>query len=113
VDVVNANTGAPLGAGPARTKLAQLKLRVYSKLRVPGYQPYERLGLWLARDLQPLVRRLLLSKDSVAVELFEPPTVQALVDQHARREKNHTFLLMALIILQLGREQLERGHSAA
>jgi asparagine synthase (glutamine-hydrolysing) len=113
VDVVNANTGAPLGAGAARTKLAQLKLRVYSKLRVPGYQPYERLGLWLARDLQPLVRRLLLSNDSVAVELFERAAVEALIDQHAKRQRNHTFLLMALIILQLGRERLEQGSGAA
>ena len=36
-------------------------MKVFAKLGVPGYQPYERLGLWLARDLKPLVHRIVLS----------------------------------------------------
>ena len=35
--VVNANTGAPMGAGPLRQKLATLKMKVLAKLGVPGY----------------------------------------------------------------------------
>ncbi len=99
--VVNANTGAPMGASPTRTRLAQLKLRLYSKLRVPGYQPYERLGLWLAEDLQPLLARTLLGDGAPGRDVFADAEISRLIDQHRRRERNHTFLLMALLILSL------------
>jgi asparagine synthase (glutamine-hydrolysing) len=99
LEVVNANTGAPLGAGRLRAAVGHAKLRVYSKLRVPGYQPYERLGLWLARDLQPFLRRTLLDETFLDRGIFGRAAVESLVDQHARGERNHTFLLMALLVL--------------
>ena len=49
-----------MGAGPAVTALAHFRMRVSAKLGLPGYQPYERLGLWLKRELSPLVDRLVL-----------------------------------------------------
>lgn len=100
--VVNANTGAPMGASALRTRLSHFKLRAFSKLRVPGYQPYERLGLWLARDLQPFVRRTLLSESFLSQGVFEPSGVKRVVDQHARRERNHTFLLVAMLVFAVG-----------
>src|SRR5436305_5485298 len=49
--VVNANTGARVGAPPWQAKVATFQMKVLAKLGVPGYQPYERLGLWLRREL--------------------------------------------------------------
>ncbi len=107
LDVVNANTGAPMGAGALRTRAAQFKLRVYSKLRVPGYQPYERLGLWLARELQPLLKESLLSDRFLSWELFDRSGLERLIGTHRRRERNHTFLLMALLVLAEGESARE------
>lgn len=100
--VVNANTGAPMGASALRARLSHVGLRALSKLRVPGYQPYERLGLWLARDLQPFVRHTLLSDRFLSQGVFAPDRVRGLVDQHTSRERNHTFLLMAMLVFALG-----------
>jgi asparagine synthetase B (glutamine-hydrolysing) len=104
--VVNANTGAPMGAGSVRTRAAWLKMKVYSRLGVPGYQPYERLGLWLSRELRPMVHDLLFSERFNDRSVFEPQTVRTLVDEHEARRKNHTFLLMALMIFELGQRAL-------
>jgi hypothetical protein len=60
--VENTNTGAVLGAGKVRRAYAQVKGRVLGKLGVPGYQPYERIGLWLRRELAGAVRKTLLSE---------------------------------------------------
>ena len=109
--IVNANTGAAMGASRVTRQLASFKMRAFAKLGVPGYQPYERLGLWLAQDLQPLLRRTLLADAVLGVTGLEKQAVAALIDQHARRERNHTFLLMALLIL--GLEHVEDARSSA
>ena len=106
LQVVNANTGAPMGAGPIKTRVASLKMRVYAKLGVPGYQPYERLGLWLARELKPLVHRLVLSDRFLGRRLFVPDAVRRLVAQHEARTHNHTFLIMAMLIFEMAQEEL-------
>ena len=103
--VVNANTGAPMAAGPLRTRLGWLRMKVFAKVGVPGYQPYERLGLWLARDVKPLVHRHLLADGAVAVEMFGRDAVARLVAQHEARTHNHTFLLMALLISDAAHRQ--------
>jgi asparagine synthase (glutamine-hydrolysing) len=106
--VVNANTGARVGAGKALVRLSHFKLRVLAKLGVPGYQPYERLGSWLAHDLRPWLKRLLVDQEA-AVGLIEPPEWEGLIEQHASRSRNHTFLLMAGAILSSGRRQVRSG----
>ena len=75
-DVANTNTGAVLGAGRARRSFSKLKNRVFSKLGVPGYQPYERLGLWLKRDLAGLVRSTLLTDSCLDRGIFAPDTMR-------------------------------------
>jgi asparagine synthase (glutamine-hydrolysing) len=100
--IVNANTGSPVGAGEAARRLSTIKLRVFSKMRVSGYQPYERLGLWLSRDLQPYVRAMLLSPEALDRGLLEPDVVRRVVEDHSSRRRNHTFAVMAMLILELG-----------
>ncbi len=114
LDVVNANTGARMGAGPLHRRFTQLRSKVLAKLGVPGYQPYERLGLWLRRELSPLVRRLLLGDRCLDGGLFDPGTVRRVVESHLAGRHNHTYLIMALMIFEQGRRQLlePRGGAA-
>ena len=78
----------------------------FAKLRVPGYQPYERLGAWLREDLRPLVRRLLLSGPLLERGVLRPDAVRSMVEQHLDGSRNHTFLLLALMIFETGQRML-------
>jgi asparagine synthase (glutamine-hydrolysing) len=106
VGVVNSNTGAPLGAGRWRRRWAGLWMRGMAKLGVRGYQPYERLGLWLRRELAPLVQQILLDPQTLDRGLYDPEGVRAVVRGHLEQGRNHTFLLMALMIFELGLRRL-------
>ncbi|MBI3408468.1 MAG: hypothetical protein HY040_08955 [Planctomycetes bacterium] len=103
--VANANTGTRLGAGRFARSFAEVRLKVLAKLGVPGYQPYEKLGLWLRRELRPLVERLLLSPRCLERGIFEPKAVQGVVQRHLNNQANHTFLLLALMIFETGQRE--------
>lgn len=105
LSVLNTNTGARVGAGPLSRRWGSLRMRVLAKLGVPGYQPYERLGLWLRRELRATVESILLSEACLDRGIFEPDTVRAIVTQHANG-RNHTFLVMAMMIFELGQRYL-------
>ncbi len=107
--VVNSNTGARMGAGTLERNLAQLRLKVLSKLRVPGYQPYERLGAWLRDELRPLVQRLLLTGPILERGVLRPDALRSVVQQHLDGRRNHTFLLLALMIFETGQRTLVDG----
>jgi hypothetical protein len=113
LNVVNSNTGASMGAGPLRTSAAKFKMRVLAKLGVKGYQPYERLGLWLRRELRGLVQRVLLSDRCLDRGVFHPDTVRAVVRNHQESGRNHTYLLMAMMIFELGRREFIDGDGSA
>ena len=87
-------------------------MEVLGKLGVRGYQPYERLGLWLRRELRPLVRRLLLSDRCLGRGIFEPQTINAVVENHLSGRRNHTFLLMALMVFETGQREFIDGPCA-
>lgn len=103
--IVNANTAAPLGAGPLRNAIASFRRRVFAKLGLPGYQPYERLGLWLRRDVAHVVRDILLDERCLQRPHFSPDGIRGVVDNHLTGRRNHTFLLMALMIFELGQRR--------
>jgi hypothetical protein len=111
LDVVNVNTGTRVGAGRLAKTVSKFRTKVLAKLGVPGYQPYERLGLWLRRELRPLVRRLLLSDRCLGRGLFDPNTVRAVVDDHLEGRKNRTYLLLALMIFEVGQQEFIDGVS--
>ena len=77
-------------------------MRVLAKLGVKGYQPYERLGLWLKRELRPVVEETLLDPVCLDRGLLNPDCVRNVVRRHLASEANHTFLLMAMMIVELG-----------
>jgi asparagine synthase (glutamine-hydrolysing) len=107
--IANANTGVRVGAGRLTQAAGKARLKVLSKLRVRGYQPYERSGLWLRKDLLPLVNRLLLSDRCLSRGLFEPRTVESVVRQHAEGKRNHAFLLTALMVFEQGQREFFDG----
>ena len=106
--VANSNTGARPDASEWATAFARLRLRAYAKLRVPGYQPYERLGLWLSGPLRPMVERILLGESALDRGVFDADGVKQLLARHFNRSANHTFFIMALLIFELGQQVLER-----
>lgn len=110
--IVNANTGVRIGAGPLSRRFGTFRRRALAKLRVPGYQPYERLGPWLRRELRPLAERILLDSRCLDRGVFEPETVRQILAAHAGKRVNHTYLIMTLLIFELGqRLLLEDGES--
>jgi asparagine synthase (glutamine-hydrolysing) len=109
--VLNVNTGTRMEAGPLRRVAGKLRQKVLAKLGVRGYQPYERLGLWLRRELRPLVEELLLSDRCLERGIFDPNTVRRVVANHLAGG-NHTFLLMALMIFETGQREFTDAASA-
>jgi asparagine synthase (glutamine-hydrolysing) len=103
--VTNVNTGTVVGAGPLRKSVANFRRRVMAKLGVRGYQPYERLGLWLRRELRPLVEQLLLSDRCLGRGVFDPDALRTVVANHLSHRANHTFLLLALMIFETGQRE--------
>ena len=103
--VTNVNTGAKVGAGRLSKFVGYGRMRVLAKLGVKGYQPYERLGLWLRRELRTTVECILLDDRCLERGVFRPETVQKVVREHQGNTKNHTFLLMAMMIFELGQRK--------
>jgi asparagine synthase (glutamine-hydrolysing) len=102
--VMNVNTGTRMEAGPLRRVFGKVRHKILAKLGVRGYQPYERLGLWLRRELRPLVEELLLSDRCLDRGIFDPQTLRQLVETHFAGG-NHTFLIMALMIFETGQRE--------
>ena len=105
----NTNTGARVDAGKVTCAVHSARMKVFAKLGVRGYQPYERLGLWLRRELNPLVRSLLLDERCLDRGVFRAATVRHVVDQHMANKANHTFLLLAMMIFEQGQRQFIDG----
>lgn len=109
--VENTNTGSVLAAGKVRRTAAGLRMRVCSKLGMPGYQPYERLGLWLRRELATLVEEVLLDEACLDRGIFTPDTVRAVVRRHLAGQRNHTYLIMAMMVFEVGHRALFQERS--
>jgi len=112
LNVPNANTGARMGAGRWAQLAARVRSKVFAKLGVRGYQPYERLGLWLRRELRATVERLLLSEQSLSRGVFDPQTVRTVVSDHLNNRANHTFLILALMVFEVGQQEFFDNHAS-
>jgi len=103
--IVNVNTGTVVGASAMRQSVARFRTKVFAKLGVSGFQPYERLGLWLRRELRPLVERLLLGPRCLERGVLDPDTVREVVGNHLAGRRNHTFLVLAMMILEMSQRE--------
>lgn len=104
--VTNVNTGTRVGAGRLAKFASKARLKILAKLGVPGYQPYERLGLWLRRELRPLVQRILLNERSQNRGVFDPQAIRTVVEDHLNNRRNHTYLLLALMIFEVAQQEI-------
>lgn len=111
--VVNSNTGARMGAGRLTRAVSEFRMRVLAKLGVKGYQPYERLGLWLREDLRLFVERVLLGERCLDRGVFDPTALKAVIDGHLNHGRNHTYLLLAMLAFELGQRALIDGDAYA
>ena len=107
----NSNTGAPVGVSAMRRQLSYYRMRILAKLGVKGYQPYERLGLWLKRELRPLVESILLDPRCLDRGLFNPECVRSVVHRHMEGQANHTYLIMAMMVMETGFSSAEMKHN--
>lgn len=112
LNVRNVNTGARMGAGKLEQFAAKVRHKIFAKLGVKGYQPYERLGLWLRRELRPLVDDILLSPRCLERGIFEPQAVRDAIERHRTKQANHTFLLMAMMIFEVGQRTFVDGEQS-
>jgi asparagine synthase (glutamine-hydrolysing) len=110
--VRNVNTGARMTAGRAARLLGKVRQKVFAKLGVKGYQPYEKLGLWLRRELRPLVAEVLLDARCLERGIFDPQAVRGVIDRHNAGRANHTFLILAMLIFESGQRMFVDGDAA-
>ncbi len=109
----NSNTGAKVGASALVRQVSLFRMKVLGKLGFKGHQPYERLGLWLRTSLKPLVEEILLSSDCLDRGVFVPDTVRSVVKQHLSNERNHTFLLLSMMIFEMGQRRFADQSAAS
>jgi asparagine synthase (glutamine-hydrolysing) len=69
------------------------------------------LGLWLRRELRPLVERVLLDSRCLDRGIFAPDTVRRTVAAHSANRANHTFVLLAMLSFELGQRMLLDGEA--
>ncbi len=110
--ILNVNTGARMNAGRLGRFVGKVRHKVLAKLGVRGYQPYERLGLWLRRELRPLVQKLLLADECLERGIFDPETVRKVVEDHFQG-KNHTFLLLAMMTFEMGHREVASAEDSS
>jgi asparagine synthase (glutamine-hydrolysing) len=110
--VLNVNTGARMKASRLSRLFGKYRQKVLGKLGVKGYQPYERLGLWLRRELRPLVAKILLDSRCLERGIFAPAVVRDLIERHNTRRANHTFLILAMMIFETGQRMFADGDAS-
>ena len=98
----NSNTGARVGASAIERTWAYYKMKALAKLGVAGYQPYERLGLWMKTDLREWVESVLLDPLTLDRGVLNPDCVRSCLYRHMNGRRNHSYLLLAMLVLELG-----------
>jgi asparagine synthase (glutamine-hydrolysing) len=59
------------------------------------------IGRWFRRELQPLLRETLLSRKSLGRGLFKPDEIKRLVELHTHGERDFSYQLWTLLMLEL------------
>jgi asparagine synthase (glutamine-hydrolysing) len=113
LEVMNVNTGALMRASRLARLFGKFRQKALGKLGVKGYQPYERLGLWLRRELRPLVVKVLLDPRCLNRGVFAPQAVRDIIERHGAGRANHTFLILAMMIFETGQRMFADGDAAA
>lgn len=59
------------------------------------------VGNWFRGEMKDFVRDVLLSESSLSRGLFKPDAVRRYVEEHTSGEKDHTYQVWTLLMLEL------------
>jgi asparagine synthase (glutamine-hydrolysing) len=104
--VRNSNTGAPAGAGPITEAVLDRVNGLFRRLNMHGYRHYHRFDAWMSRMLIEGVEEVLLSGDALGRGIYKEATLRHLVDETRRGTGHHSYLLQAMLILELWQQQV-------
>lgn len=97
---------------PAEYKMRRFLKKYILKKAVSDLIPQENIhrkkmgfgvpvGEWFRDDLKGFLREMLFSKTSLGREYFKPAVIKKMVEQHISKQKDYTFCLWALLMLEL------------
>jgi hypothetical protein len=111
LEAPNTNTGVGMGARPEVVAFMHFAVRVLAKLGVPGFQPYERLGLWQRREFRKLYEHVLLGSRCLDRGIFDRDGVRTILEEHTTRRRNHTVLIQAMMCFEVAQRELMDGEN--
>jgi asparagine synthase (glutamine-hydrolysing) len=104
--VRNSNTGAPAGAGPVTEAVLDRVNGLLRRLNVHGYRHYHHFDAWMSRMLVEGVEEMLLSGDALDRGIYREATLRRLVDETRRGNGRHSYLLQAMLVLELWQQEV-------
>jgi hypothetical protein len=76
------------------------------RLNVHGYRHYHHFDAWMSRMLIEGVEEMLLSGDALGRGIYREATLRRLVDETRRGRGRHSYLLQAMLVLELWQQQV-------
>jgi asparagine synthase (glutamine-hydrolysing) len=103
--VRNSNTGAPASAGPLVEAAADKLNTVLRRLNVHGYRHYHQFDAWMSTQLLEHADSVLLDRSALERGIYEEQTLRRVIEQTRSGKANHSFLLLALLIVEIWQRQ--------
>jgi hypothetical protein len=103
--VRNSNTGAPADAGPLTEYALDKMNSLFKRLNVHGYRHYHNFAAWMREQLLSSVETVLLSETSLQRNVLREAGVRRLLDETRRNQRDHSYLLQVLLILELWQQE--------
>jgi asparagine synthase (glutamine-hydrolysing) len=103
--VRNSNTGAAADASPLVELVLDKVNTVLRRLNVHGYRHYHQFDAWMRSQLLEHVETVLLERRAVDRGIFREPSLRCLIDETRTGAKDHSFLLLVLLVVELWQRQ--------
>ena len=101
IKVVNANTGAPMDAGPFRLYVTDKFNSLMRKLSVKGFRHYTEFQDWQRKHFRETTEKILFSKKMQDRDLYSPKIMKNIGDTHISGKKDYAPLLGTLVGIEL------------
>lgn len=99
--IADANTGAPLNAGPSRLWLTDKINSVLRRISVPGFRHYTDFQSWQRKYFSGITEEILFDSRSLARNYYNPEGLRALFDLHVNHKKNYAHFLGTAVAIEL------------
>jgi len=103
--VRNSNTGAPGDAGPLVEAALDKVNTALRRLNVYGYRHYHQFDAWMRAELLKHVELVLLDRRALDRGVYREDGVQTLIDETRSGTADRSFLLLALLIVEIWQRQ--------